>query len=486
MILLENYIEKNIFRQTFICHQLYLKKKISIKETAKALDSCPTTINNDIEVISEVLSEEIADFEHLGNFCIMNFKVKSSLQILTQKICKRSNFLLVLNDYLLGSLNWTEIAEKEFLSTSKIYQIRTQVFSFAEELGYLNDNKKVSIPEKDLRYLLLSLSIYTGDRSAIPANNIIKNASERLITFVEKHFFSRVYPHDERQIILLGIQLSCHRARHSEITFSFEEKEAAKKTPLFNLITAGLKALNISICANEEELFFIYSLFNARPYLCNNLELLKKDLEVVYQNHIHRYLPVENLFNQIKVTFKISKQDEILLLKAFLPFIRSSWANMQLFQPELFYILKKDQLDIYYNLLELLNTWAKENNQNIKWNDNLVRKITLTIDVLKGDILDEKIDLYIVTPSDFKFLYYKRQLNAILDDHFNVSDMIYNSLDEVIDDNFFCSKRIVICDESLLSENSCSNNVKIYPVSINSITEKCFEINKSVRLRKKD
>ena len=122
MILLENYIEKNIFRQTYICHQLYLKKKISIKETAKTLDSCPTTINNDIEVISEVLSEEIADFEYLGNFCRMNFKVKSSLQILTQKICKRSNFYSVLltglkllkkNFYQL--VKYTKYAPKFFL-----------------------------------------------------------------------------------------------------------------------------------------------------------------------------------------------------------------------------------------------------------------------------------------------------------------------------------------------------------------------------------
>lgn len=479
--MLERYIEKNIFRQVYLCQQLYQKKEVSLQVMAERLNVCTITIDNDLDVLKESFEQEILSFERTRNSCKLFFDPAYSLLELTQRLYRRSDFLRVLNDYLIGNTRWSEIAEKEFLSTSKIYQIRASIFSFAEELGYLHSEHQIEIPEKDLRYLLLAIAKYTGERSAIPYNKMIASSAEELINYVEAHFFARDYPTSEREIIILGIQLSCQRARKAAITFTTKEKSCAQETPLFKLLREGMNTLDSTICVNEEELFFIYSLFNARNYLCNNLELLQKDFAVVYQNHIKRYPEIEDLLQEIRSSLNIPFENELLLKKAFLPFIRSTWADMQLFQPDLIYLVDKEQREMYQEIQKILEQWSTLNQTNIHWNENLIRKMTLTLDLLRRNTFDEKIELYIVAPSDFNFLYYRQQLETLLDDRFIISSMIYNSLDEVVDDAFFCSRRIIVCDTALYQADLGSENTLIFPISLKSTTETCFKINQTAR-----
>ena len=247
----------------------------------------------------------------------------------------------------------------------------------------------------------------------------------------------------------------------------------------------GIKTLDSTICANEEELFYVYSLFNARNYLCNNLELLQKDFEVVYQNHIQRYPEIEKLLQELRSSLNISPENELLLKKAFLPFIRSTWADMQLFQPDLIYLLDKDQLELYQTIQTILDKWSAVGQTTIHWNTNLIRKMTLILDLLHRTTFDENIELYIVAPSDFNFLYYRKQLETLLDDHFVISNMIYNTLDEVVDDVFFCSRRVIVCDTALYQADLGSENTLIFPVSLKTIDETCIAINQILRPSKK-
>ena len=234
--MLERYIEKNIFRQVYLCQQLYQKKEITLQAMAERLNVCTPTITNDLEALKESFTQEIISFERTRNTCKLFFDPAYSLLELTQRIYRRSDFLRVLNDFLIGNTHWSEIAEKEFLSTSKIYQLRADIFDFADELGYSCSKQQLKLPEKDLRYLLLAIARYTGERSAIPFNKMIASAAEELIDYVEEHFFARDYPESEREIIILGIQLSNHRARQATITFSDEDKICAQQTPLFGLL----------------------------------------------------------------------------------------------------------------------------------------------------------------------------------------------------------------------------------------------------------
>lgn len=48
---------------------------------------------------------------------------------------------------------------------------------------------------------------------------MIAAGAEELIDYVESHFFARDYPKSEREIIVLGTQLSSQRARQFPIIF---------------------------------------------------------------------------------------------------------------------------------------------------------------------------------------------------------------------------------------------------------------------------
>lgn len=485
--MLKRYIEKNIFRQVYLCQQLYQKKRISIQLMAERLNACTVTINNDLDLLKETFGQEIATFERTRDTCFIAFDSTYSLLELTQRIYRRSDFLRVLNEYLKGNTHWAEIAEKEFLSTSKIYQIRKDIFTFAKELGYPYSSHAIDFPEKDIRYLLLAISRYTGDASAIPFNKMVATAAEELITYVEEHFFARAYPENEREIIISGTLLSSQRARCFAIHFSEEEKQMAQQTPLFALLQTGVKKLTSSIFTNEEELYFIYSLFNARNYTCNNYELLQKDFEVVYQNHIKRYPEIERLLQQLRSSLEIPAENELLLKKAFLPFIRSTWANLQLFQPDLIYLKDRHQLQTYQEIKHVLNQWSNTCCTSIQWNENLVCKMTLILDLLRKNSFNQKIELYIVTPSDFNFLYYQKHLSDLLDErHFVISNMIYHTLNDVVDDVFFCSRRIIVCDTALYQQNLGSENTLIFPVSLQTIDETCFKINQLMHPTEKE
>ena len=154
---------------------------------------------------------------------------------------------------------------------------------------------------------------------------------------------------------------------------------------------------------------------------------------------------------------------------------------MQLFQPDLIYLVDKEQRTMYQEIQKILEQWSTLNQTNIHWNENLIRKMTLTLDLLRRNTFDEKIELYIVAPSDFNFLYYRQQLETLLDDRFIISSMIYNSLDEVVDDAFFCSRRIIVCDTALYQADLGSENTLIFPISLKSTTETCFKINQTAR-----
>ena len=95
----------------------------------------------------------------------------------------------------------------------------------------------------------------------------------------------------------------------------------------------------------------------------------------------------------------------------------------------------------------------------------------------------EHLEVYIVAPSDFKYLYYRQQLEEMLDEHFTISNMIYHQLTDVVDDVFFCTKRMILCDASLYQETLQTKNTKIYPVTFNTVSSVILAINQTLYQR---
>lgn len=177
--MLERYIEKCVIRQVYLCEQLYEKESVLIDRLAEQLDVCPATIINDIDKILLLLKERIATATHEKHTYQVVFTAGSSLSELTQTIYQGSYFLQVLYQFLIGERSWQKISEEVFISLSKVYTIRTDLWRFFEEMGYLNEEQEeVEIPEKDFRYLLLAVMNYLGKRPekiSLLLSRLVKN-----------------------------------------------------------------------------------------------------------------------------------------------------------------------------------------------------------------------------------------------------------------------------------------------------------------------
>ncbi|HEE9741668.1 TPA: hypothetical protein R8F77_002798, partial [Enterococcus faecium] len=106
-----------------------------------------------------------------------------------------------------------------------------------------------------------------------------------MIDYVETHFFKRRYSEDEKSFIIRGIEIAIGR-KAFPLGLKEEDKKSAETKPLFQLVCQGLEEQKGILDLQEEDVYYIFSLFNSRNYTNENMELLRKDFEVVYKNFV--------------------------------------------------------------------------------------------------------------------------------------------------------------------------------------------------------
>ncbi len=57
--MIEEYIEKNILRQLFLCGQFYVNKEVNLEKLSYLLHVCKTTLLNDINNIKKNLKNKL-------------------------------------------------------------------------------------------------------------------------------------------------------------------------------------------------------------------------------------------------------------------------------------------------------------------------------------------------------------------------------------------------------------------------------------------
>ena len=139
--MLERYIEKCVIRQVYLCEQLYEKESVLIDRLAEQLDVCPATIINDIDKILLLLKERIATATHEKHTYQVVLLPDLPYQSLLKPFIKDPIFTSSLSIF-----DWREklakISEEVFISLSKVYTIRTDLWRFFEEMGYLNEEQR--------------------------------------------------------------------------------------------------------------------------------------------------------------------------------------------------------------------------------------------------------------------------------------------------------------------------------------------------------
>ncbi|BDP97518.1 hypothetical protein EfmGK961_13340 [Enterococcus faecium] len=122
--MLENYIERNIFRKVYLCEQLFEFQEIDIEQTAISLRVTTPTILHDLESLAECLEYCIKEQVREKHKYKLVFKHGIALSELTQFLYGQSYFLKFLSYYFNGIFTSTELADLEFISLSKVYTIK--------------------------------------------------------------------------------------------------------------------------------------------------------------------------------------------------------------------------------------------------------------------------------------------------------------------------------------------------------------------------
>jgi hypothetical protein len=481
---LEKYIEHNIFRKVYLCEQLYEFSKIDIEQSAKLLKVSIPTLQSDLENMIECLEYCIESYSKEKHYFMINFKDGITLSELTQFIYGQSYVLKFISYYFKGIFSSTTLSDLEFISLSKVYKVKKIVLDFFKENEYLND-KKILIPEFDSRNILLALVRYINWDGYDNRSPSVKRAISNLIEYVEINFFNRRYSDEEKFFIYRGIEIAVGRKEYS-LKFSDEEKKEAENKPLFILVSQGLSKQKKFLDLQEDDVYYIFSLFNTRNYTNKNMELLRKDVDVVYKHFVTKNIFYQNLFELIAARINVHKCDNYIFKRAFIQFVRTLWANGQVFLPEKIYLLNEREEKIYSTILSILDEWKENNNLNIRWNYNLVRKFIKEIELFFSCCSETSVsEIFIVTENATKQLFYRDQLSVYMKETVRINSGIYHSLKELPNECFYENARIVLCDMKIYHNEKSTKKTIIFPVSLRNIETQLYLLKKYLNENKK-
>ncbi|EME8091889.1 hypothetical protein NSY05_001969 [Enterococcus faecium] len=453
--MLENYIERNIFRKVYLCEQLFEFQEIDIEQTAISLRVTTPTILHDLESLAECLEYCIKEQVREKHKYKLVFKHGIALSELTQFLYGQSYFLKFLSYYFNGIFTSTELADLEFISLSKVYTIKKIVLDFFKENDYLK-NKEIIIPEFDSRNILLALVRYVNWEGYENKNPYVEEACNELIDYVETHFFKRRYSEDEKSFIIRGIEIAIGR----------------KAFPL------GLK---------EEDVYYIFSLFNSRNYTNENMELLRKDFEVVYKNFVLNDLSLNELILQIISIAEIDDAENFIFKQSFLQFVRTLWADGQVFLPERIYLLSEKEQLLYGKIVEILEEWKKKNQIQLRWNENFIRKFVKSLSLINSEQAGrQEIEIFVVSESSVKQFFYRTQFHLYAEEGIaEINPILFRSLEELPDECLCAKKRVVLCDAASYQNGLETEKTKIYPISLKGANIHLYHIAQELHLLKK-
>jgi hypothetical protein len=467
--MLHEFIEKNINRKVYICEQLYLFGEINISQIATILETSKPTIMNDIKFIIDKLQENKLIQKHTRTKDKIHIEFNKNFSILksTQLLYNESLFLRFLIHYFENQFSIIELQKIEFLSIGTIYKFKKLVLDFFDKLGYLKENNQIIIPEFDYRNILLIVFRYTGWRSFTQLSVSITNTANKLIDYVENQFLGRFYPSDERSLIIEGYRLILLRRELYPIKFDYNIKEEVSDIPLYTFINDGLNLLDIHL--EKDEIIYLFYLFNSREYLNKDVQLVENDTKVIYSTFVRRNEVIYSLEKQINKLLHFSIKDSVLLQKSFTQFIKTLWADGQLFLPDKIFLLDNKQSLIYDEMIKLIESWKKQYNIKIRINTNLLRKFVLEISLYKKVIANnEQIEIFIVAPTVTRHFFYREKLRSLPSTKFKINEVMYTEINTIPKLAFFLDNVLILCDYACIN-NEEHHRFNVFPTSPKNI-----------------
>ncbi len=466
VLMIEAYLEKNILRQLFLCGQFYTTKEIDLDTTSSLLQVCKTTLLNDIKALKKELEPDIIYASREKENYSLYFAPTVPRYHLMQQLARPSLFLKTIQLYLEDEPDYIQLTEAEFVSVSKAYSLKKQVLNYFADCGIKIDHYSPKFTEVERRLLLLNVAYRTG---CLKTPILPPDFWEEVEIFIDTltAMCGRIYDKENREILRTGLLVSYISQSTWPLSANPHFIEEIKKRPIYYYVKKTWEKTNLKNHYEKAEFYFLLVLFNLCDYGFDSYDAIEEDFRQLHQVFIEDDQEIQKLINRFETHFEHPFIGNKAFERALIRLMRSTWDNYQLFMPEKFYLLSKEQQRLLAEVTPVFQQWQDQLSYDLRINNNCLDAFIIELSgILRLD--KSHFHLYIVTNSDVRYLIYREALEAVTTCVLTVEPTIYSQLTEELKMLATKENTRVLCERTLYTPDALSFPA-IIPVSVDTI-----------------
>ncbi|MGL9971909.1 hypothetical protein [Enterococcus sp. DIV1420a] len=460
--MIDNFIEKDILRRVKITYILYECRQIKIGKLATNINTSFNTIKKDCKKIVLELEADIVFYCISRSHITIQFKQQICCYDLIRKLYSESLFLKVCYRYLLGKNNYSSIADEEFISVTKVFNLKNKADQYFRQALGTNIYGKIAFENNlKVRYIYLSLWMrgigvnnLKNDKLFLTAEQLAYNLSDLL-----KNQLNKKSLHYLKYAIFICL------SKKEPLSIDYETIKFLKSGVIFNKIKKLFSKHEVEI--NDENLAFISFIYKILPYNPNNYRLIEEDYQYYRNRLIDNYSSVVQLIDNFESAFNMKLLGELEFEKPLVDLVYTTAMDLNEFLLNQYYFIDPNDYPVKKIVTTIIHSWLKKNlSENISISESIILQFChLVMPILKKGH-SKKISIIIVAKDEYSHMLFRNNINKIIStNYFFINYKIYYSINDVPE--LFINKNcFVICERCLLEQEK----EFILPISIHNLT----------------
>lgn len=466
--MIDNFIEKDILRRVKITYVLYECRQIKIGELAANMNTSFNTIKKDCQKIASKLEDEIVSYDISRSQLSFQFKPDVCCYDLVRKLYSDSLFLKVCYRCLLGKNNYTSIAEEEFISVTKVFNLKKKAERYFRQGLGLAPTGKIAFDDKlKVRYIYLTLWMRGIGINELK-NDLLFLKSERIaqdLGELLKNRLSKKSLHYLQYAIFLSIR------RKETLPIDSEMIEFLKTGIIFNSVKTCFLQHGLEV--DDANIAFVSFIYKNLPYNPENYRLIEMDYQYYRNRLIKNYPSVVQLIRNFEAAFDMTLLGEIEFEKPLMDLVYTTSLGLNEFLLNQYYFIDCNDYSIKEKISRIIRSWLKENiSANITMSESIILQFChLVMPILKkGE--KKKVPIIIVSKDEYSHMLFRNNIRKIIsENYFFINDEIYYSMDD-IQELFYNINCFIVCERCLMNQEKNF----ILPISINNLTNDLKDI----------
>lgn len=455
--MLDELIEKDVLRRAKLCEFLYTHHDPSVEYVCDVLGVSQSTLKKDMTKVMDLLDDCIEEFCIKGNRIILTFQRGKYLDLnsILQFVYQESIFMRLLCRALNGdALKPEDVARKESISVSKVYQYRQDVRKLVYEAHLDNSERKY-------RAMLLDVEAKTNISKEYILARDCDEARRLLKEFVECHS-SLNFSTSATKMMQELLYLTIHRSEQHPINIQKWEFQHLKQDSFYTFFERKFR--NLGLKNFEEEAAFV-SMVGHLLVQYSEYAILQTNYLMLWNELIRHYPSIYQLYIQVLTMNSQTIMDEMSLQRHLCKLLFDSWIEYPLLSHHV--LVDPDNQNLY-KLSKLLRDWEPTYQNKLQFPEMAMRSFIFYYDHSLLTYNNGYICNIVATSSKqfaFLFNFFYKYLNS---SQFKINSTIFYSLDD-IPEELFHYPYVIVCEQPLYQSNIGADN--IFPFAVDSLKE---------------